>query len=269
MLFFAGSLDAQILLDSERLGYQTADASIWEIGIKGGPGYRSKDRFENNLQNFTSTFQPGIFSNTNTFGFRDVGFSEFVFRLAFAENQRFGFSVGNLNFHKAGLQEFTSDGYITRLDFDISTVYVIFTYHYIWNLNKKWSIEAGMGFGGNQTSWGAGGYSTNGIEYFPQKGSLRGNGISLRMESGVNYRINENFTLQMGLMWGLHSVPSFSGTWNGNIATFYIREDGKTTPLTESRATDAIILTNQFTRALDMNASHAGLYFSALLRFSY
>lgn len=262
-------LSAQILLDGDRLGYQTEDLSTWEIGIKGGPGYRSKDRFESNLQNFTSTFQPGIFSNTDTFGFREQTFTEFVVRSEFAENQRFGFVIGNLNFHRAGIQEFTSDGYITELNFQIATTYVIFTYHYLWNLNKKWAIEGGLGFGGNQTSWGANGYSTNGIEYFPQDGNLRGNGISFRMEAGFNYRVNENFTLQLGLMWGIHSVPSFSGTWNGNIATFYIREDGKTTPLTESRAVDTIVLTNQFTRALDMNASHAGLYFSALLRFSY
>lgn len=262
-------LSAQILLDGDRLGYQTEEGNTWEIGIRGGPGFRQKDRFENDISNFTSTFQPGVFSRTETFGFREMGFQELVFRMEFAKNQRFGFSVGSLDFHKAGLTELTSDGFITRLDFDITTTYVIFTYHYLWDLGKNWSVEAGLGFGGNDTRWRTEGYSTNGKEFFPQSARLKGNGISLRMENSLNYRISDHLVLQLGWMWGLHSVPSFSGNWNGDVATFYIRDDGKTTPLSEDRLTDSIIVTNRFARALDMNASFSGIYFSALLRFSY
>lgn len=262
-------LMAQITISRETIGQSDGDTSLIEVGLRGGLGFRSKDRFENNLENFASTFQPGIYSTTQVDGFRNQDFGEFLLRFGYGPNQRFGFVLGSLNYDKSHLTEFTSDGYYTKLDFSIKTNYLILTYHYQWNLSPKWAIEAGLGFGGNETNWTTAGLATNGNLYYPQKGRLRGSGISLRMENSLQYRVNDVFFLQIGWMVGLHSIPGFSGSWNGSAATFYIREDGKTSPISESRVTDTIVITNQFARALDMNSAHAGIYFSGLLRFYY
>lgn len=264
------TLNAQVSISATtQLGKHTGEDSIIEFGLRAGPGFRSKDRFENNLENFTSTYQPGIFSKTKTDGFRNLDFLEGMVRMGFSDNQRFGFVFGSLNYNRANLTEVTSDGYLTRLNFDIRTDYLLLTYYFLWDLSKNWGLEAGLGFGGNETRWASSGTSASQSEYFPQSGKLRGSGISARLEASVNYRVNDYLFLQFGWMIGNHTVPSFSGSWNGKAATFYIREDGKTTPLTESRATDSIVLTNQFTRALDMNATYTGIYFSAILRFYY
>jgi hypothetical protein len=263
-------MSAQVNISaSTQLGSHSEEDSIIEFGLRAGPGFRSKDRFENNLENFTSTFQPGIFSKTKTDGFRNLDFIEGMVRMGFSDNQRFGFVFGSLNYSRANLTEVTSDGYLTRLNFDISTDYLLLSYYYLWNLSKNWGLEAGLGFGGNETRWASSGFTSSQLEYIPQSGKLRGTGISLRLEGSINYRVNDQLFLQLGWMIGNHTVPSFSGSWNGKAASFYIREDGKTTPLTESRATDSIVLTNQFTRALDMNATYTGIYFSAILRFYY
>ncbi len=271
ILLLLAFLHPEDLSGLDREGFQSqsrTDSYLWEVGGRGGLGFRSKDRFEKDLGNFTSTFQPGVFSVSDPFGFRNQRWAEALVRTGFSEDQRFGFVYGSLEFLRAGLNESTSDRFITRLDFDFQTTYLLLTYHYIWNLNKNWGIEAGIGFGGNETRWDTTGFSTNGFSYFPQKSRLKGSGISLRIENSLNYRILDFLILQFGWLWALHSVPYFSGTWNGSVATFYIREDGRTTPLQESRVTDSILVTNQFIRSLDMNAAHFGLHFSFLLRFS-
>lgn len=245
------------------------DTNIIEIGLRAGIGYRAKDRFERDLENFTSTFQPGVYSRSEVTGFRNLNMGELLLRIGFDGNQRFGFTVGNVDYSRATLTEVTSDGYYTRLSFDINTTYLLFTYHYLWELNKQWAWEAGLGIGANETLWYSGGTSYSSIESFQQRGRLSGNGLSYRLESSLNFRPNDLLVLQFGVLWGLHSVPSFNGSWNGASSTFTIREDGRTTPLSESRVTDSIILTNQFARSLDMSSSYASLYFSTMIRFSY
>lgn len=244
-------------------------SNIWELGFRYGAGFRYKDRFERDLENFSSTFQPGVVTKSTVNGFRHQNFGETFLRMAYSDNQRFGFSIGRLDYHPFSLRELASDGYITQLDFSIQTLYVIFTYHYVWSFTRSLSLEAGLGFGGNETRWDTKGWSIGQRDFFPQQGRLRGNGISLRLENSLHYRINDGIFLQIGWIGALHSVPSFSGVWNGAAATFFIREDGKTAPIAESKLADNIIASNQFIRALDMNAAHWGIHFSIGTRFSY
>lgn len=263
------SLRAQVLIHSVDIMPTDSEPTILEFGIRGGIGFRSKDRFERNLEGFSSTFQPGIISRTRAEGFRNLDLGDLFFRVGFSRNQRLGLVLGTGQFQKSNLTEITSDGFLTRLDFGINTNFLLFTYHYLWDIQKRWGVEAGLGFGGNETLWTASGFSGSSREYFPQEGRLRGSGISFRADSSIYFRPNDTVVFQVGLQYTHHSVPSFSGSWNGAQATFYIREDGRTTPLTESRVADTILLTNQFTRALDMNAGYLGIHFSTLLRFSY
>jgi hypothetical protein len=265
-LFFLSSLGAE---SSRRFSNNDSESNIIEVGVRAGIGFRAKDRFESDLENFTSTFQPGVFSRSNVTGFRNLNMGEVLLRMGIDSNQRFGFTVGNVDYSRATLTEVTNDGFYTRLSFDINTTYLLFTYHYLWQLNKQWSLEAGLGLGANETLWNSGGTTYSIRESFEQRGRLSGNGISYRMESSFNFRPNDLIVLQIGILWGLHTVPSFNGSWNGASSTFTIREDGRTTPLSESRVTDTIILTNQFARSLDMSSSYSSLYFSTMLRFSY
>jgi len=264
--FFLSPIEAE---SSRRFSNEDADSNIIEVGVRAGIGFRAKDRFESDLENFTSTFQPGVFSRSNVTGFRNLNMGEVLLRMGIDNNQRFGFTVGNVDYSRATLTELTNDGFYTRLSFDINTTYLLFTYHYLWQLNKQWSLEAGLGLGANETLWYSGGTTYSVRESFDQRGRLSGNGISYRMESSFNFRPNDLIVLQIGILWGLHTVPSFNGSWNGASSTFTIREDGRTTPLSESRVTDTIILTNQFARSLDMSSSYSSLYFSTMLRFSY
>jgi hypothetical protein len=245
------------------------DKDIIEIGFRGGLGYRAKDRFENDLENFTSTYRYGVYSNTQVTGFRNLSMAELFLRVGISDNQRLGLVIGNTDFSRATLKEVSSDAYYTRLKFDIQTVYMLFTYHYLWNWNRQWGVEAGLGFGYNETLWYSEGATYSSKEAFSQQGRLSGNGFSYRMDSGINYRPYENFIFQLGILIGNHTVPSFNGSWNGASSTFAIREDGSTTPIAQSRVSDSILLTNQFVRSLDMNASYASIYFSSMLRFSY
>jgi hypothetical protein len=246
-----------------------SDNNTIEVGLRGGLGYRAKDRFENDLENFTSSYRYGIYSNTQVTGFRNLSMAELFLRVGVSENQRFGLVVGNTDFSRASLTEISSDAYFTRLKFDIQTVYLLFTYHYLWNWNRQWGAEAGLGMGYNETLWYSEGATFSAKEAFSQQGRLSGNGFSYRMDSGINYRPYENFVFQFGILLGNHTVPSFNGSWNGASSTFTIREDGSTTPIAQSRVADSILLTNQFVRSLDMNASYASLYFSSMMRFSY
>lgn len=265
-LFFLSPIEAE---SSRRFSNDDSDSNIIEVGVRAGIGFRAKDRFESDLENFTSTFQPGVFSRSNVTGFRNLNMGEVLLRMGIDNNQRFGFTAGNVDYSRATLTEVTNDGFYTRLSFDINTTYLLFTYHYLWQLNKQWSLEAGLGLGANETLWNSGGTTYSIRESFEQRGRLSGNGISYRMESSFNFRPNDLIVLQIGILWGLHTVPSFNGSWNGASSTFTIREDGRTTPLSESRVTDTIILTNQFARSLDMSSSYSSLYFSTMLRFSY
>ncbi|WCL50399.1 hypothetical protein [Leptospira sp. GIMC2001] len=263
------NLLSQIVLQPGMVNRGDEESGLIEVGFRAGLGFRAKDRFENNLESFTSTFQPGVYSRSQVDGFRTMTTGELLLRTGIGDNQRFGIALGTLQYDKSSLTELTSDGFYTRLNFNLYTNYLIFTYHYLWDFHKNWGIEGGMGFGANETWWRSDGYAISASEYFPQKGTLRGNGISFRAEASLNYRVSELFLIQFGILVGVNQVASFSGSWNGSAATFYIREDGRTTPLSQSRAVDSIVLTNQFARSLDMNTSYTSLYFSGMLRFSY
>lgn len=94
----------------------------------------------------------------------------------------------------------------------------------------------------SQVYWDSEGYATSGKETFRQEGSLSGTGIEFRLEGAVSRRITES-------------------------ASFYLRENGSITPLTESDNQTSMLVTNQFSRKLEFQVLTTTLFFGIAQKF--
>ncbi|XDD48999.1 hypothetical protein AB3N59_11200 [Leptospira sp. WS92.C1] len=238
----------------------------WEIGLRAGIGSKGEDRFNSNLRSFTDTYDPRIASKTKLNPPRSIAQGEFFLRRKISSESQVGFIGGYREWQRFGLKQISSEPFYTELNFRISNPYFLLMYWYDWNY-KHWTLQAGMGIGMSQVFWDTKGYATSGREYYQQEGSLTGTGIEFRLESSVSRKITDSTSLQLGLALSWVNVPSLNGSFNGETASFYIREDGKVTPLTESTNQNAILITQQFSRKLEFQALTTTLFFGVSQKF--
>jgi len=243
------------------------EKSDFEFGIRYGFGYKNRERFDENLKNFRSFDAPNIYTHLSISGFQNLSNGELIFRRRWSQNAKFGFAYGFNQYEKFQMTEVASDGYLTRLNFHISTNYFVATYHTEWNF-RRFFLEGGLGIGVNQTSWKTTGYAVSSSEYQNQKGYLSGSGIQYKIEGSVNKKITDTLIFQLGVAMNFSSVPSFSGSLNGNSNSFFITRDGKVNSINQSDYSDNYLWYNTATRRLDFFVGSSVLYFSCIGRFS-
>lgn len=247
-----------------------AETSAWEVGLRTGVGRRVPGRFDGNLNSFSSTFNPLIFSDLNLNGGKQTNTYEAFIRFFLDPRNKVGAIIGRQDLSNLYLTETTSDSYYTSLKSEIFSYHVLVTYHYVTEISRNWEWENGGGFGFASADWQINGYnvgadSVNTLSM--QKGNLRGSGLAFRLETAVNRRLGDSHFLQIGLGYHLTSIAKFSGPYNGEESSFYIQQDGKVGVFDDTRVVDVSVGTNQSLRRLDMNSGSWNLYFSVMHRF--
>lgn len=244
----------------------TEEELYWELGLRAGIGYKGEDRLNSFLRGFTDTYDPRVASKTKLDPPSHVSQGELFLRRKISTESRVGFIGGYREWQKFGLKQVSSEPFYTDLSFKLSNPYFLLMYWYEWNY-KRWIFQGGLGAGMSQVYWDSKGYATSGRETFRQEGSLTGTGIEFRLEGTVNRRITESTSLQLGIALSWINIPSLTGTFNGQTASFYLREDGSVTPLTESTNQAAILVTNQFSRKLEFQVLTTTLFLGVAQKF--
>ncbi|EJP03169.1 hypothetical protein J9305_10720 [Leptospira interrogans] len=238
----------------------------WELGLRAGIGYKGEDRLNSFLRGFTNTYDPGVASKTELDPPKQTTQVELFIRKRIASESQIGFIGGYREWQKFGLKQFSSEPFYTDLKFKISNPYALLMYWHEWNY-KRWIFQGGLGAGMSQVYWDSEGYATSGKETFRQEGSLSGTGIEFRLEGAVSRRITESASIQLGIAFSWINIPSLSGTFNGESASFYLRENGNITPLTESDNQTSMLVTNQFSRKLEFQVLTTTLFFGIAQKF--
>ncbi|EQA80013.1 hypothetical protein LEP1GSC193_0609 [Leptospira alstonii serovar Pingchang str. 80-412] len=238
----------------------------WEIGLRAGIGYKGEDRLNSFLRGFTDTYDPRFASKTELDPPKRTTQGEFFLRRNISSESRVGFIGGYREWQTFGLKQFSSEPFYTDLKFKLSNPYFLLAYWYEWNY-KRWIFQGGLGIGMSQVYWDSKGYATSGKETFSQEGSLSGTGIEFRLEGTVSRRITESVSLQLGIALSWINIPSLSGTFNGESASFYLRENGNVTLLTESTNQTAMLVTNQFSRKLEFQVLTTTLFLGVARKF--
>ncbi|XDD41993.1 hypothetical protein AB3N58_11875 [Leptospira sp. WS60.C2] len=250
-----------------------AEASGMEAGMRFGAGERVPGRFDGDLKQFASTFNPLIFSDVNLRGGKTSYLYEGFVRFLLDSRNRIGFFVGRNDWEILQLTEVTSDLYYTKLNSEIYSYHVLGMYHFSMPIWKNWEWENGLGMGFTSADWNIRGYSIGeplpDTQYFNQRGRLRGSGLVYRAETAINHRLYENTFFQIGLGYHHIAIDKFSGNYNGETSSFYIRADGRVGVIDDTRILDATVSTAQSFRRLDMNSGAWMIYFSAYQRFLY
>ncbi|MBE7412981.1 MAG: hypothetical protein L6Q54_03875 [Leptospiraceae bacterium] len=239
----------------------------FEFGFRLGTGRKGRERFDENLKNFRTYDAPNIYTNLSISGFQNLANGEIFFRRRWSPNVKFGFAYGYNQYENFRMTEIASDGYVTVLNFHISTNYFVATYHTEW-VFKHVFIEGGLGIGVNQTNWKTTGYAFSNSEFQNQKGYLSGSGMQYKMEGSLNKKITDTLIFQLGIALNFSSVPSFSGSLNGKSNSFFINKEGKVNSINQSDYSDNYLWYNAATRRLDFFVGSAVLYFSCMGRFS-
>lgn len=253
------SVKPQIELDSE-------ESLSWELGLRAGIGYKGEDRLNSYLRGFTDTYDPRVATKTKLNPPDTLAQGELFLRRKIASESRVGFIGGYREWKRFGIRQISTEPFYTELNFRLSNPYFLLMYWHDWAY-KRWSFEAGLGLGMSQVYWDTKGFATSGREYYPQEGSLTGTGIEFRLEGSTSRKITDSTSLQLGLALSWINIPSLTGSFNGETASFYLREDGRVTPLTESNNQAAILLTNQFSRKLEFQALTTVLFFGVAQKF--
>lgn len=248
-----------------------AESSGLEYGFRYGMGERVPGRFDGDLKQFTSTFNPLIYSDVSLSGGRNTNLYEAFFRVLLDSRSRVGFVVGRNDWQFLQLTEVTSDFYYTKLQSEIYSYHVMAMYHYVLPLYKNWEWENGIGMGFTSADWNIRGYSIGELppdtQYFNQRGRLRGSGLGYRAETAINHRLYERTFFQIGLGYHHVAIDRFSGNYNGETSSFYIGTNGRVGVIDDTRIIDATVSTAQSFRRLDMNSGAWILYFSVFQRF--
>lgn len=233
----------------------------WEIGARFGWGIRGPNRFDQNLNGFSSTLDPRIPSSTTQENNRMMTQGEMFARTKFGENFKVGFLGGFRYFQNFHLTNVTTEPFYTRLDFGMESIYFLAMVWQEGRFNRLLRWEAGLGMGYAQALWTTKGYATDGKDFYSQEGNLKGSGMEFRLEGSLNAPITDTVTLSFGTYLSWINIASFDGSFNGDYASIYIRQDGRVSPLTESSNQDNILLSNQYSRKLDMQSAYGGLFF--------
>ncbi len=245
-------------------------AGPWEIGLRHGVGMRVPGRFDSNLNNFSSSFNPTVISDINLSGGRQTATYEGLARILLDSNSKIGLIVGRQDLSNLLLTEVSSDASLTRLQSQIFSYHLLFTYHFVTELSRHWEWENGLGMGFTSADWQIRGFSIGGLDrtaLFQQIGNLRGSGLAFRAETNINRKLGDNNILQIGLGYHHIAIASFSGNYNGEASSVYLSTDGRVGVFDNTRVFDANLSTSQFLRRLDLNSGSWNLYFSVMHRF--
>ncbi|MCG6149714.1 hypothetical protein EHR04_06515 [Leptospira levettii] len=252
-------------------GGLTAEPSGIEVGMRYGAGERIPGRFDGDLRQFSSTFNPLVFSDVNIKGGKTTNLYEGFIRFLLDSRNRVGFYIGRNDWQILQLTEVTSDLYYTKLNSEIYSYHVLGMYHFSMPISRNFEWENGVGMGFTSADWNIRGYSIGeplpNTQYFNQRGRLRGSGLVYRVETAINRRLYENTFFQIGIGYHHIAIDKFSGNYNGETSSFYIRADGRVGVIDDTRIIDATVSTAQTFRRLDMNTGAWTLYFSAFQRF--
>jgi len=250
-------------------GILWGEGSGWELGMRLGVGARLPGRFDGNLTQFSSTFNPGVASSTNLESRNQSGNVDFFSRISIFPGSKMGLSLGRQDLSPIQLTEYTSDAFYTNLNSTIFSYHALVTYHFHGSLTRNWEWETGLAMGPTVADWlirGVSGSFGSSRNFFPQEGDLRGVGLAMRGEASLVRKIQDPVYFSFGLQYHFLTVPQFSGRYNGEISSFYISESGRVGVLDETRVSDASFQTNQFLRRLDLNTGTLGLIFSVSVR---
>ncbi|EQA47038.1 hypothetical protein LEP1GSC050_0973 [Leptospira broomii serovar Hurstbridge str. 5399] len=238
----------------------------WEFGARFGAGMRGQNRFDHNLNGFSSTLDPRVPSETRERNDRTMTQGEILIRTRFAGNFKVGVLGGFHYFRNFGLTNITGDPFYTRLNFGMESLYFLAMVWQDGRVNRWLNWEAGFGGGYTKALWISRGYATNGKEYFQQDGNLSGTGIEFRLEGSLSTPVTNHISLSAGVFLSWINIASFDGSFNGSSSSIYIRQDGRVTPLTESANQTNILLSQQYSRKLDMQSAYGGIFFGVNYR---
>ncbi|MCW7501144.1 LIC_11366 family protein [Leptospira soteropolitanensis] len=260
------------MISSSSIGNLSAEPSGMEVGLRLGGGERVPGRFDGDLKQFSSTVSPLVASDVSLSGGKSTNLYEGFFRFLLDSRSRVGFVIGRNDWQNLQLTEVTSDYYYTKLSSEIYSYHILGMYYFNVPVFRNWEWESGLGGGFTSADWNIRGFSAGGglapdTQYFNQRGRLRGSGLAYRAETAINHRLYESTFFQIGLGYHHIAIDKFSGNYNGETSSFYIRADGKVGVLDDTRVIDATVSTAQTFRRLDMNSGSWVLYFSVFQRF--
>ncbi|TGK17561.1 hypothetical protein EHO61_13210 [Leptospira fluminis] len=238
----------------------------WEFGARFGAGLRGMDRFDHNLGGFTSSLDPTVFTVTKVRNERTMTQGEILIRNRFSGNFKVGVIGGFHYFQNFGLTNITGDPFYTKLHFGMESLYLLAMVWQDGRINRRLNWEAGFGGGYTKALWVSGGYATNGKDYYVQNGNLSGSGIEFRLEGSISTPVTNHVTVSAGVFLSWINIASFDGSFNGSTSSVYIRQDGRVSPLTESANQQNILLSQQYSRKLDMQSAYGGIFFGVNYR---
>ncbi|PJZ68515.1 hypothetical protein CH373_09490 [Leptospira perolatii] len=239
---------------------------VWEFGARFGFGWRGPNRFDQNLDGFSSTLNPSIPNHTNVQKGLGMAQGEIFFRTRISENFKAGFLGGYRLYQNFGLTNITSEPFYTKLEFGMQSIYLLAMVWQHGRVNRWLSWETGLGLGYTSAKWTSKGWATDFKDYFPQEGNLSGSGLEFRLEGALSTKVSDHVSLQLGVLLAWVNITSFDGSFNGDTSSFYVREDGRVTPLTSSANQQNILISQQYSRKLDMQSAYGGLFFGAVYR---
>lgn len=239
----------------------------YEIGFRGGIGYRGDDRLSNALENYKSYSGPGIYGTTTLSPFHISKNLEAYARTRWTNHSKVGFLLGTGNFPSFHLNEINTSPEFTRIQFKLGSDYFFLTYHYEW-LFKKFSVEGGIALGINNTELSPTGFTVSRFGYSELNGFMTANGLSYRLELGVKKLIRERIYLETGFTTTMHTAPAFNGSFNDSLGSYYVKSDGSLDLLTNSQFQESITNTTLSSRKLDMVYSVFQIYIGIAKRFS-
>ena len=239
----------------------------FEVGIRGGVGYRGDDRLSNALENYKTFSGVNVYGTTYLSPFHFSRNLEAYARTRWTDRSKAGFLVGRGNFQKFYLLETNTSPEITRINFNLGSDYLLLSYHQEW-IYKKFIIEGGILFGVNNTEMSPQGYTLSRYGYKELNGFMTASGLSYRLELGLKRKIKESLYYEAGFSATMHTAPYFNGSFNDSLGSYYVRSDGSLELLSNSQFGESIAYTNYASRKLDMVYSVLQLYVGLSKRFS-
>ena len=211
-----------------------------EVGATVAAGQRGTDRFSRGMQNFRTTLSPTILHTVDADDFESFHSAEGFLRLGIFDDESsyFGITIGQFVVPEQTIQEFRSDLAFTRLGLTFDIPYVMFTYHYVgeldfWRPLRRFQWEGGFGFGLVPTARMRGeGYLISPNQYLPYNISqLSNQGTIARLELGLRRYVTESIFLRFGGRVTYAYLGQWGGTVNGGDGEFWYLRDCSITPL--------------------------------------
>jgi hypothetical protein len=268
IILFPFQLFSQEELEIPKTKKKKESTNTIEIGIRFGGGYKHRDKIENDLRNYKTISNSFIYSQTTLDPIKFQKNGEIFFRTHWGDDTKIGFTIGNLQFNPFKLSELNSIGEITEINFRLQSTYLFLNYFYHWKF-KRSGIEAGFGFGVNQTELLPNGYYLSKFGYYNQTGYMTATGLAYRLEANYNYYPEKDYFLQIGSSLSMYTAPEFSGSFNDDSGALYVRNDGSLAFLTESESKESLALTNYASRRLDLQYTTIQIHLGIGKSFDY